>query len=65
MKTEKNTIDISDLDIQACVDGELHGDTAISISSKIFENPKLKKKYEQYKHQNALLQRWWKSLEQQ
>lgn len=55
-----NTKSISDLEIQALVDGEVDDRTALELLDALRRNPTLYNRYLLYKKQKSLLKSWWK-----
>lgn len=51
---------ISDLDIQALIDGELEKEDQRIVKERVMANPALKKRYFQLEKQKTLLKLWWK-----
>ena len=51
---------ITDLDIQALVDGEVDDRTAVYLMDALNNDPALYNRYCQYKKQKSLLKSWWK-----
>ena len=51
---------ITDLDIQALVDGQVDEDASVRLMEIITGDPTLYKRYEAYRHQKKLLKLWWK-----
>lgn len=51
---------ITDLDIQALVDGEVDDRAAVSLMNALNRDPALYNRYLLYKQQKTLLKNWWK-----
>lgn len=51
---------VTDLDIQALVDGQVDEKASIRLMEAITGNPDLYKRYRQYQKQKKLLKLWWK-----
>ncbi len=51
---------ITDLDIQALIDGEMSDHEALQLMDAITKNPVLHNRYLLYKKQKTLLKSWWK-----
>ena len=51
---------ITDMDIQALIDGQMDEPSAARISDAIARDPTLAQRYAQYAKQKKLLQIWWK-----
>lgn len=51
---------ISDLEIQALVDGEVDDRTALALLDALQRDPTLHNRYLLYKKQKSLLKSWWK-----
>lgn len=55
-----STKNITDLDIQALVDGQVDEQASIRLMEAITGDPALYKRYQTYRKQNKLLKLWWK-----
>jgi anti-sigma factor RsiW len=58
MKMDNKTI--TDLDIQALVDGEIDDKSSVSVMAALNRDPVLYNRYLVYKKQKLLLKSWWK-----
>ncbi len=55
-----STRDITDLDIQALVDGHVDEVTSVRLLEAITNDPNLYGRYQVYQKQKKLLKLWWK-----
>ena len=55
-----NTKNITDLDIQALVDGEISDNQRVSLLEALCRDPALYNRYLLYQKQKNLLKSWWK-----
>jgi len=56
----EDDLTITDMDIQALIDGELDHERKIFVMNAIDRSPDLQKRYSLYVHQKNLLKLWWK-----
>lgn len=56
----ENTVNITDMDIQALVDGELPPEDRSRLLAVIRHSPELTRRYAMYAHQKDLLKMWHK-----
>lgn len=55
-----NTKSITDLEIQALVDGEVDDRSSVELLDALQRDPTLYNRYLLYKKQKSLLKSWWK-----
>ena len=55
-----DTKGITDMDIQALVDGEVDDRKSVFLMQAVTQDPNLYNRYLVYKKQKALLKIWWK-----
>jgi anti-sigma factor RsiW len=55
-----NSKRITDLDIQALVDGEVDEKTSVALLQAVTNDPNLYNRYMLYQKQKKLLKSWWK-----
>ena len=58
MKMDNKTI--TDLDIQALIDGEIDDQSSLALMDAMNRDPGLYNRYLVYKKQKSLLKSWWK-----
>lgn len=55
-----NSRHITDLDIQALVDGQVDERTSLMLLEAVTNDPALYNRYRTYQKQKSLLKAWWK-----